>query len=532
MGTTNSRKLRREQDQVVMKRRQDFAVKMKNAPAQTQGPFTTAPSNATRPGATGWGVGSPGAKAAQGQNPVVNPWMMPKPTGLTHQSQTYAPNYFVEWNFSTWRSVVDQARNYGFTMPYATMVTWVYQCSPFVRSMFRTYEAWLDNVPFFCEDGKGNQYPEWTKALCGYRYQRKIFTQHLLARFWGFTGLNFDPYNRKLLKYPMQDIDPVNGMLRQSTWNFSDGLFFDTTPNILLIQPDTSQEGFLGDMEPIARSFIAMNLNKNSWLNAGLRLAMPIITAGYPQNESGYDAMGREFNQFKLDAEDILANIKPGEGVAYPYITNDKGERVPSIDIQFEKPGTGAKAHDIFVDFNEAEKNEIREMCLGGTLTADAGDRGSRALGEVQERKYEMFMRGPVEDTVEALNVPRGYLDKMRPYFENMPDDLVINIDRTRQRTIDEIVALGGILKQSGLRYSKKFFVSTGLTEEFFEDDPQAQNQKILDPDVKNPIAAAKISKKDLQSIGYDDFEDVEPDDFRLVTTREAARLGFGLKKK
>jgi hypothetical protein len=506
MGTSKARQLRRSGNPVVMTRKQDYLAGVKtgnirNTPAASGGPMSTSPRGATRPGASGWGVGSPGAKPAMGDTPAVNPWQMPKPTGLTHTSQTYAPNYYVEWNFSTWRAVVDQCRNYGYTMPFATMVTWVYQCSPFIRSLFNTSKAWIDNIPFFCEDGKGNQYPEWTAALVGERYQRKIIQQFLLANAWGFTGINFDPWAKKMLKYPMQDVDPINGLLRQSTWNFTNGLFFNTIPNMILIQPDPSSEGFCGDMEPISRSFIAMNLNKSSWLNAGLRLAMPIITAGYPQDDARLNELGQEMNPFKIQADDILRNIKPGEGVSYPYIINDKQEVQKSIMIEFEKPGTGGKAHDIFSDFNEAEKNEIREMWLGGTLTADVGDRGSRALGEVQERKFEMFMKGPVEDVIDGLNTQ--YVPKMRSFFHNMPGDLVINIDRTRQKSADEIVMLSNVMNQNGLKLNKKFFVSNGLPEEFIEDAVPAGDEEEgfeQNPDAKNPAKAGNISSKDLQS--------------------------------
>jgi hypothetical protein len=49
----------------------------------------------------GWGLGNPNAKPATGQQPAVNPFMIPKAAGLTITSQTYPNNYYVEWNLSS-----------------------------------------------------------------------------------------------------------------------------------------------------------------------------------------------------------------------------------------------------------------------------------------------------------------------------------------------------------------------------------------------------------------------------------------------
>ena len=112
----------------------------------------------------GWGVGGKG-KQATGQSPQVNPFIIPKSSGLNVFSQTYPSNYFVEWNLSTWRSACDQAMKMGYTLSYATLVNWAFECSPFIQSLFEAMGSALGRIPVFMVDKKGNKLDDWTKEL-------------------------------------------------------------------------------------------------------------------------------------------------------------------------------------------------------------------------------------------------------------------------------------------------------------------------------------------------------------------------------
>src|ERR1700755_1372994 len=59
--------------------------------------------NPGAPNAGGYGVPLPNSQPASGQGPASNPYVQPKSMGLTHVSQTYLNNYFVEWNLTTHR---------------------------------------------------------------------------------------------------------------------------------------------------------------------------------------------------------------------------------------------------------------------------------------------------------------------------------------------------------------------------------------------------------------------------------------------
>ena len=279
-----TRRERRNNNPEILAKREQYASILPGVPKSGSGT------------SGGWGQGQPGAKPATGQNPSVNPFIIPKSAGLNVFSQTYPSNYFVEWNLSTWRMACDQCMKMGYTLSYATLVSWAFECSPFIRSLFEALGSALERIPVFIVDKKGNKLDDWTKELCESTWTIQLRKEILYSYFWGFSGLNFDPLSKKIYKYPMQDIDPINRMLRANTFSFSDGVRFEDHDNLLFVQPSSSYEAFLGWMQPITRSFIQQNINKNNWVAAGRRLAFPVLTVGYPQNDGGVDLNGNNLN--------------------------------------------------------------------------------------------------------------------------------------------------------------------------------------------------------------------------------------------
>lgn len=420
----------------------------------------------------GWGLGNPNSQPATGQQPAVNPFIIPKAAGLTITSQTYPNDYYVEWNLSTWRAVCDQVTRMGYTYPYATLVSWVFECSPFVQSLFRALGAAIGRVPFVIKDKKGNILDDWTKELCQKPYQREMDKEILFSHFWGFTGLNFDPIGGKVYKYPMQDIDPINRMLRSNTFAFYDGAKFDDYANLIFCQPSTSTESFLGWMQAIARMFIMMNQNLTSWVAAGRRLAFPMLAVGYPQMDNALDPITQQIvNPYKIQAESIASNIDPSKGVVFPYtIAADGKTIIKSIEVEFEKPGTSANMHNIFKDFNDTAKDEIREMILGGTLTASVGSSGSRALGEVQERKFDSVVNDLLDFIIAFKN--EVILPKLLSFYKNAPVGITFDVNKTREWTLEEMKQLSDVVTANGKRLSNDFFQAAGISPDFLEDAP------------------------------------------------------------
>lgn len=437
------------------------------------GPFSTVPTQPGMDNAGGYGIGNKGAKPATGNTPIANPWMIPKASGLTHISQTYSNSFFVEWNPSSWRTACDKVMLQGWTPDLATMYEWAYESSPFIQSMFRTIDTAINSIKFYYLDKRGNILQDWTDELCNKPWQIELRREIAFSFFWGFSGLNFDPVQGLLYKYPMQDLDPLNRFLRQSTFAFYDGIFFNDYDNLLWVQPNTNREGFLGWMQAITRMYILMHLNNENWVQAGKRLAFPVFTIGYPEGSDIVDPNTNQVhNPYRDEAYEISKDLGPGKTVVFPYIRKADGELQKNLELEFAEPGSSQKAHSIYMDCNESIKNEIRELVMGGTLTADVGNSGSRALGEVQERKLRTFVLSITEYVLAVHNA--DYKRKIGNFYKGGLPEGRFDIDRAKQFTIEEIVAWSQILANSGQRFAPAFFEAQGLPPEFIEDNPNA----------------------------------------------------------
>lgn len=459
-------------------------------------------------GGGGWGVSLPGSKPATGQQPMVNPFIIPKQSGLNITSSTFPSNFFISHDLSTWRTACDQAFKMGYTMGYATMTTWVFQCSPFVQGLFERLGRALNRIKFVVNDKSGDEAIQWTAELCGKGWQMEMRREMLFSLFWGFTGLNFDPSEGRVYKYPMQDIDCINRLLRASTYAFYDGARFEDHDNLLFIQPSTSDEKFLGWMQTISRSFIQINSSKNNWLAAGKGVSYPQKSVGYPQNGTAigdYDLTNPSnplspFNPWRQQAEDIAANSDPSHVVVYPYTLDDKGNVVKSINVDFEKPGTAANMHKVFQEFNADEKAEIQEMIFGRSLTNTTSGSGNRALGEVEEETVDKTVEDLAPLVVNFLN--DLFKPKIAKFYSNFnPDNFTFATNIKKTMSPEDMVMLSTVVTQNGKRLTPKFFEANGVPEDFIEDGPvvETPDTETDKTDVKADLSAILKKKARLR---------------------------------
>lgn len=463
MGT-ESRRQRRQNDPAIQAKREDFNARI----------------GITRNSSGGWGLGDAKSIPATGQTPRVNPFMLPKKAGLNVYSQTFPSNYYVEWNLSTWRQSCDQAIKQGYTMSYSTMVNWCFESSAFVQSLFEAWGNALEKVDVFVIDKKGNKIETLTDDLCKKLWFNELRKEILFSCFWGFSGINFDPFSEKVYKYPMQDIDPINRLLKQNSFSFYDGIEFDSNANLLFVQPSTSYERFLGFMQPITRAFIQMNLNNTNWVAAGRRLAFPIMTVGYPQGDGAKDADGNDVNPFRDQAINVLETADPSNGLLYPYTIDANGNIVKSLQVDFQG-GQKGSAHSIFQDFNTEQKNEIRELILGGTLTSSTGINGARSLGEVHERKFNAVIESKHQYVMSVLN--GDFLKKIKKFYRNWPEGARFEINKAKELPLEDIKIMSDIMVANGKKLTDKFFEANGISPDFFEDVAQVKEPVEVEPE-------------------------------------------------
>jgi hypothetical protein len=442
----------------------------------------------------GYGIGNSKNRPASGQNPHVNPFMIPKATGLNVISNTFPSNYYVEWNLGTWRQACDQAMKMGYPISYAALTSWTFECSAFVQSLFREVEVAVSKIPVYLMDENGNVNEAWSKELCEKKWFRDLIKEAIFSNFWGFSAINFDPINQKIYKYPMQDVDPINRFIRESTYNLYNGTHIAENMNLLFFQPSTSYESFLGWMQPITRSFIQMNVNNNSWVAAGKKLAFPLLTIGYPQNDNSKDVDGNLVNNFKQQADLIAANITPEKAMTYPYTVDAAGNIQKAIEIDFKDSGTSKGAHQIFVDFNAEQKNDIREMILLSTLTSSVGSKGSLALGEIHMEKYESAINYTVDCAISMLN--DEFLSKIGIFYKNFPKNCKLGINKAKQWDLDEVVKISTVLNQNNLNLTPEFFEQMGLSVEYIQEKPEPElPEKAPEKEEKKGIFGKKKSQ-------------------------------------
>lgn len=469
MSSGQSRRERRKSNPEILKKREAYLSSIgKGGVSAGQYGFGV-PSNVSTQGG-GYGYGNPGAVPATGQQPTVNPFIIPKSSGLSVISQTFPNNYYLEWDLSAWRAACEQAIRMGYSVSWAAMCSWTYESSSFVQSLFRELEVAVANIPIIFTDKKGNKIETLTDEICSKKWFRDLFKEGIFSKFWGFSAINIDPVNGKIYKYPMQDVDPINRLLKSNTFAFFDGLNIEENANLLFFQPSTSYESFLGWMQPITRAFIQMNTNNINWMAAGRRLAFPIMTVGYPQDDTQVDRDGNAINVYRNQAEDIIKNSDPQNGLAYPYTIGPDGSIVKAIDINFaDGGGSGAgQRQKIYVDFNNEQKQEIREMILLSTLTSSTGSTGSYALGSVHMEKYEMAISHMVDETIALLN--DEFLKKIKFFYKNFPEDIKLSVEEAKEWDINEIGLWSNILRTSGKQLTTDFFTKAGLSEEDIED--------------------------------------------------------------
>lgn len=461
--------------------------------ASNQGPFggNTGYGNITGQGKSGGGYGTvqPGAKTATGA-PIVNPFFIPKQSGQTLGSWVYPSNYYIDWDVTKAREACNQAIQMGYTQQYAALTTWVYSKSPFVQSLFFKLGLAMDKVQFYVNDKTGNELPDLSLELCSQPWQLQLRREILFSYFWGFSGINFDPIEGVCYKYPQQQIDPINKMLKANTFSFYDGEIFSNNDNLLYIQPSNSYEAFLGWMEPISFSFVEMNQNSNNWVAAGRRLAFPLLTVGYPQDDGSLDQNGLPKNNYKNDAIALTTNIDPTQGLVYPYTIDNDGKIQKSIEIDFEKTGTSATAHKIYQEFNQEQKGEIQELVYGRSLTQASGKGGNRALGEVEERALDDRVAGLMPYILSVLN--GDFKNKISKFYKNLPDGWQFGYNSSKQLTFADMQLVVSTLNDGGYKPTDKFFEDNGISADFFEPLPAPKVDSLVKPDATFQMAVKK----------------------------------------
>jgi hypothetical protein len=423
-----------------------------------------------RPG-TGWGIPQMDSKNAWGEKPIVNPFLIPRAAGLNRISQVFPNNYYRNWDLTQWRQACDSAIKFGYGIDYAVMTSWAFEISEFVQFLFRKVESAIGKVPFLIVNENEKENEIWTAELCGKLWHKTLRQEIALSHFWGYTVLNFDPVSQKIYKYPMQNIDPVNHLLKWQTYSIYDGIEIEGKDDLLFIQPSNNYERFLGWMQPISRSIIMINNAYNNWFAAGKRMAYPLMQVGYAEDQFSQDSNGNQLNQGRDEADTIAKNIDPSKAIVTPFTFDNTGKPQYKIDITSKDMGNTGKQHEVYSALIEKKQNEIMQMIMLGTLSSGSQKNGNRALGEVHERGWEDVALDMIEYVETYLN--SVFIKKIAKWYVNFPSGIKFKANVTKNMKMDEIKVLSSIMKDNGKKLTDEFFVANGIPANYFEDFQQ-----------------------------------------------------------
>lgn len=208
----------------------------------------------------------------------------------------------------------------------------------------------------------------------------KFLKDVLDARFYGFSLFQFDTDADGFPTCQMvrrKHVDPVRRMILAEQYD-QKGTPFDDFYNLLLVGDPYD----LGMLVKAARYVIYKNNDLGDWSEFAEIFGMPI-------REYTYDATDEDSRRRIL--EDARS-----QGAAQVYVHPE------GTSLNLIESGGKTGSLDIYKGLADFCNAELSKLFLGNTLTTQAGDTGTQALGTVQKKSEDMILG---EDRKYVLNV-------------------------------------------------------------------------------------------------------------------------------
>lgn len=200
------------------------------------------------------------------------------------------------------------------------------------------------------------------------------------AKFWGFSLFQFDtdrdgwPTCRMIRR---KHVDPVRRLILREQYDQSGDPFDDFYSLLLVGDPDD-----LGLLAKAARYVIYKNNDLGDWTEFAEIFGMPI-------REYTYDATDD-------DSRQRLLQDAHSQGAAQVYIHPE------GTSLNLVESGGKSGSLDVYRGLADFCNAEISKLFLGNTLTTEASDTGTQALGSVQKKGEDIILR---EDRKFILNI-------------------------------------------------------------------------------------------------------------------------------
>lgn len=214
----------------------------------------------------------------------------------------------------------------------------------------------------------------------------------ILSEFWGFSLMQFYLDSNGNIRYDLIDrkhYDPVRHTLLKYQ-NDQDGVPIDGFPNCLFVGSERS----LGIFAEIMPAVLYKRGDMADWAQFCNIFGMPI-------REYTYDA-GDEFARRRLIAD----ARRQGANAVYIHPKDS--------DLTLVEAGNKTGSSDLYKTFADYWDAKISIRVLGNTLTTDARDTGTQALGSVHKEEENEMNADDRDFILDVLNYD------MRPIFQNL----------------------------------------------------------------------------------------------------------------
>ncbi len=295
------------------------------------------------------------------------------------------------------------------------------------------------------------------------------------ARFFGFSLFQFDTDSDGYPTCQMvrrKHVDPIRRLILAEQYDH-DGMPFDDFYNLLMVGNPYD----LGLLVKAARYVIYKNNDIGDWSEFAEIFGMPI-------REYTYDATDEESRQR------LLADAS-SQGAAQVYVHPE------GTSLNLIESGSKSGSLDVFKGLADFCNAELSKLFLGNTLTTQAGDTGTQALGSVQKKSEDIILRDDRKYVLNVLNyqltdifAALGFDTRGGKFqFEETED---VDIEK-QLRIVQGLYAMGLDIDQNYLY--EKFGIQkpdnaqTSLAKVAKEAlDTESQNQP-TDPDTADPTA-------------------------------------------
>lgn len=203
----------------------------------------------------------------------------------------------------------------------------------------------------------------------------------LAAKWWGFSLMQFFK-DGKWLDYnliPRKHVDPIKRLvLRRQTDIF--GTSWDEYQDLLFV----GKRDDLGLLFKAAPWVIYKRNNVADWAQFAEIFGMPI-------------------REYIYDSDDNEARARAVED------SNNSGSLATFIhakdtELLLKEAGNKTGSADLYERFCERCNSEISKLILGNTLTTEASDKGTQALGTVQKKGEDKKIQADKRDVLNVLN--------------------------------------------------------------------------------------------------------------------------------